>query len=108
MAISPLLWLLIAAACEVGWAVGLKYTNGLTRPWPSAITVVLMLLSFVFLAQATKQLPIGTAYAAWTGIGAAATAILGIFLFKEPTSAWRLFFLALLVVSVVGLKVTAK
>jgi quaternary ammonium compound-resistance protein SugE len=96
--------LFLAGLFEIGWAIGLKYTDGFTRPWPTAGTVLAMIVSIVLLAIAVRTLPIGTAYAVWTGIGAAGTAILGIVLFAEPATALRLFFLALIVGGIVGLK----
>src|SRR5262249_62060117 len=83
-------WLFVAGLTEVGWAVGLKYSAGLTRLLASAWTLVNMVLSFVFLSQALKSLPLGTAYAVWTGIGAVGTAVLGIVLFAEPAGWPRL------------------
>jgi len=106
-AITPgIAWLVlfVAGLCEVGWAVGLKYTEGFSRPWPSVITVVLMVASVVLLGLALKALPLGTAYAVWTGIGAVGTAILGIYLFGEPRDALRLACIALIVAGIVGLK----
>ncbi len=97
-------WLVVAGLLEVGWAIGLKYTDGWTRPGPSAVTLVLLSLSMWFLALAARDLPIGTAYAVWTGIGAAGTAVLGMVLLGEPRTAWRLACLALIVCGVVGLK----
>ena len=82
--------LLLAAILEVGWAVGLKYTHGFTKLWPSVWTVIAMAFSMSLLAWSARTLPIGTAYAVWTGIGAAGTAVLGIYLFGEPASASRL------------------
>lgn len=96
--------LLIAALFEIGWAVGLKYTNGFTRLWPTVWTVAALILSFALLAFAVRSLPIGTAYAVWTGIGAAGTALLGMWLFHEPATAWRLLCIGLIVAGVVGLK----
>ncbi|PQO34950.1 QacE family quaternary ammonium compound efflux SMR transporter [Bremerella cremea] len=96
--------LLLAGSLEVVWAVGLKYTHGFTKPWPTALTLVTLAASMYLLSMATKELPIGTAYAVWVGIGAAGTALLGMTLLNEPVSLWRLFFLALLAVSIVGLK----
>ena len=96
--------LLIAALFEVIWAVGLKFTMGLTRVWPSVFTVLASIVSFVLLAQATKTLPVGTSYAIWTGIGAAGTAVLGILWFGESASIARLVCIALIVIGVVGLK----
>lgn len=98
------LFLFLAGISEVGWAIGLKYTEGFTRPGPTAATIAMMIVSFALLGQALKILPIGTAYAIWTGIGAVGTAILGIVLFGEPKDALRLACLGLIVVGIVGLK----
>jgi quaternary ammonium compound-resistance protein SugE len=100
-------YLFIAGIFEIVWAIGLKYTNGFTRLWPSVITVVGMIISFYFLSQATKVLPIGTAYTIWTGIGAAGAVILGIVLFGEPKTVLRFVFLAFVITGIIGLKVTA-
>jgi quaternary ammonium compound-resistance protein SugE len=99
-------WLILFAAglLETGWAVGLKYTEGFSRLWPSVWTILAMVLSLVMLSYALKSLPIGTAYAVWTGIGACGTAILGIVLFGEPATAARLISLGLIVAGIVGLK----
>lgn len=99
-------WLLltIAGLLEVCWAIGLKYTEGLTRPVPTVLTLLALMGSMYLLARAAQTLPIGTAYAVWVGIGAAGAGILGIVLFKEPVSALRIGFLILLVISIVGLK----
>jgi quaternary ammonium compound-resistance protein SugE len=99
--------LIVAGVLEVGWAIGLKYTHGFTKPLPSGLTIIAIVASMYLLAVAARTLPIGTAYAVWVGIGAAGTAILGIFLLKEPATAGRVFFLLLLGVSIVGLKLTA-
>lgn len=96
--------LLLAGLCEVAWAIGLKYTDGFTRPVPSLLTLAAMVASVVLLALAMRVLPVGTAYAVWVGIGALGTAILGIVLFAEPASAGRLLSLALIVAGIVGLK----
>lgn len=96
--------LLVAGLFEVGWAVGLKYTHGFTRLWPTVTTVGCMALSFMLLAQALKTLPIGTAYAVWTGIGTVGTAILGIALFAEPVEALRLGCILLIVIGITGLR----
>jgi quaternary ammonium compound-resistance protein SugE len=96
--------LLVAGLFEVGWAIGLKYTHGFTRLWPTVATVVCMALSFVLLAQALKTLPIGTAYAVWTGIGTVGTAFLGIVLFAEPAEAWRVGCILLIVIGITGLR----
>ena len=100
--------LFIAGIFEIGWAVGLKYTNGFTKLWPSVITITGMVLSFFFLSAAVKSIPIGTAYAIWTGIGAVGTAILGIILFGESKEIIRIFFIFLIVVGIVGLKIFSK
>jgi quaternary ammonium compound-resistance protein SugE len=102
-------WLLlfVAGLFEVGWAVGMKYADGFTRPGPSLWTLFALVASMVLLAAAVRTLPIGTAYAVWTGIGAAGTALLGIWLFREPASAARLFCIALIVAGVLGLKLTS-
>lgn len=100
--------LIIAGLLEAGWAIGLKYTEGFTKPLLSVLTIAGIVISMVLLAQAAKTLPIGTAYAVWVGIGAAGAAILGMVLLKEPVSAARLFFLGLLLAAVIGLKATMK
>jgi quaternary ammonium compound-resistance protein SugE len=99
-------WLLLVLAglCEVAWAIGLKYTEGFTRPLPTAGTVSAMLISIWLLGIAMKSLPVGTAYAVWVGIGATGTAILGIILLNESASAARLASLGLIVAGIVGLK----
>ncbi|MDQ3803970.1 MAG: quaternary ammonium compound efflux SMR transporter SugE [Acidobacteriota bacterium] len=101
------LYLLVAGLMEVGWAVGLKYTEGFTRLWPSVWTGAAMLLSMFLLAAAVKELPIGTAYAVWTGIGAVGTALLGVLLFGEPRDAARLLCIALIVAGILGLKLVS-
>jgi quaternary ammonium compound-resistance protein SugE len=98
--------LVVAGLLEIGWAIGLKYTEGFTRLWPSVLTIGAMAASMYLLGLAAKSIPIGTAYAVWVGIGAAGTAVLGIFLFGEAASAARVACLVLLVGSIVGLKVT--
>tara|TARA_R110001583_G_scaffold8058_1_gene39334 strand:+ start:37034 stop:37357 length:324 start_codon:yes stop_codon:yes gene_type:complete len=102
------IYLLIAGLFEAAWAIGLKYTQGFTRLWPSVFTIIAMGISLYFLGLALKNLPVGTAYAVWTGIGAFTTAILGIILFGESVHFARIFFLFLLLVSIVGLKFTAN
>ena len=96
--------LFIAGVFEIGWAVGLKYSDGFTRPWPTTLTVAAMVISMVLLGLAAKDLPIGTAYAVWTGIGAAGAFVLGILLFREPATALRILCVSLIIVGVVGLK----
>jgi quaternary ammonium compound-resistance protein SugE len=98
--------LLVAGFFEVGWAIGLKYTEGFTRPWPSVLTLGAMIISVVLLGVAMKSLPVGTSYAVWVGVGAVGTAILGIVLFGEPATAGRLLSLGLIVAGIVGLKLT--
>lgn len=99
--------LLIAGLLEVCWAVGLKYTQGFTRPLPSLFTLATLAASMYLLAKASSVLPIGTAYGVWVGIGALGAAILGIFLFQESANPIRLFFLGLLLISIVGLKLSS-
>ena len=96
--------LFIAGLFEVAWAIGLKYTEGFTRLWPTVGTVLAMILSVVLLGVAMKALPVGTAYAVWTGIGAVGTVLLGIALLGEPATAGRLVSLGLIVAGIVGLK----
>jgi len=104
---NPWITLSVAGLLEIGWAVGLKYADGFTRPLPSALTLLAMVASMWLLAQSTRQLPIGTAYAVWTGIGAVGTAILGMVLFGEPRTAIRLTCIVLIVAGIAGLKVYA-
>ncbi|MDX1944849.1 MAG: multidrug efflux SMR transporter [Pirellulaceae bacterium] len=103
------IYLAIAGLLEIGWAIGLKYTEGFTKLWPSLFTGALMIGSYVALAQAmnpkVSTIPIGTAYAIWTGIGAVGTAVLGMLLFQEDRSPLRLISLALVIVGIIGLKV---
>ena len=99
--------LLVAGLFEVAWAIGLKYTAGFTRPWPTAATVVCMVISMGLLGLVSRQLPIGTAYAVWTGIGVFGTAVLGMYLFGESTAALRLLCLGLILTGIVGLKLTS-
>lgn len=103
-------WLLLAVAgvFEIAWAVGLKYTDGFTRPVPTALTVGALAASMVLLALAVRDLPVGTAYAVWTGIGAAGTAVMGIWLFDESRDPVRLICLGLVVAGVLGLKFAAR
>jgi quaternary ammonium compound-resistance protein SugE len=99
--------LVVAGLFEIGWAIGLKYTEGFTRLWPSLWTVASMVVSLALLGIALKTIPVGTGYAVWTGIGAAGTAILGIVLFAEPATALRLGSIALIVAGIVGLKLVS-
>lgn len=103
---SNIAWisLVLAGICEICWAVGLKYTDGFTRLWPSVVTVASMIISMWLITVALRVIPIGTTYAIWTGIGAAGTAILGMLFFGEPATAARLASLALIICGIVGLK----
>ncbi|MEA2956403.1 MAG: quaternary ammonium compound-resistance protein SugE [Alphaproteobacteria bacterium] len=98
------IYLTVAGLLEIGWAFGLKYTDGFTRLLPSLWTVASMILSIVLLGLALRTLPVGTAYAVWTGIGAVGTAALGIYLFAEPATAARLLCIGLILSGIVGLK----
>lgn len=102
------LTLFVAGLFEVGWAIGLEYSQGFTRPLSSVATVIALVISMLLLARAVQSLPIGTAYAVWTGIGAVGAATLGIVLFDEPVSIARVGFISLIVLGVVGLNVTAQ
>jgi quaternary ammonium compound-resistance protein SugE len=97
-------FLILAGLMEIGWAVGLKYASGFTRPGPSAVTFVCLALSLWFLSLALKTIPLGTAYAVWTGIGAVGTVLLGMLVFREPAAAARIACLILIVAGTVGLK----
>lgn len=99
-------WLILVTAglFEIVWAIGIKYTEGFSRLWPSVATLTAMLVSIVLLGIAMKSLPVGTAYAVWVGVGAVGTAIFGIILFGESASAMRLLSLGLIVVGIIGLK----
>ena len=96
--------LIVAGLLEICWAIGLKYSEGFTRLWPSVGTVLGMVASFVFLSQALKTIPVGTGYAVWTGIGAAGTAILGMVLFAESSSAMKVISLLCIILGIIGLK----
>jgi quaternary ammonium compound-resistance protein SugE len=98
----------VAGLLEIGWAIGLKYTEGFTRLGPSVATAIAIVASMGLLAWSIRTLPVGTAYAVWTGIGAAGTAILGIVLFGEPAQFGRLFCIGLIVAGVVGLKLVTR
>jgi quaternary ammonium compound-resistance protein SugE len=104
---SPWTLLLIAGLFEVGWAIGLKYSHGFTRLTPSVLTVVAMAISLFLLGKALRDIPVGTGYAVWTGVGAVGTAILGIVLLNEPRDLARLGCIALIVLGIAGLKLTA-
>ncbi|WP_325985105.1 quaternary ammonium compound efflux SMR transporter SugE [Pseudomonas protegens] len=103
-------WIILffAGLFEVGWAVGLKYTDGFSRPLPTALTIIAMAISLGLLGVAMKELPLGTAYAIWTGVGAVGTVIAGIILFGESMALVRLVSVALIIAGLVGLKVSAS
>lgn len=98
------IYLFIAGLFEIGFAISLKFTEGFTKLWPSLIFFVCIVSSFHFLEKSLAEIPIGTAYAIWTGIGIVGTVIIGVVLFKEPLTLWRVFFLVTLMGSIVGLK----
>jgi len=100
----PWLLLLLAGLFEVAWAIGLKYTDGFSRPLPTLLTLIAMAVSVLLLAMAVKQLPLGTAYAVWTGIGAVGTVLMGIWLFNEPATLARVLCLLLIIGGILGLK----
>ncbi|OUL36312.1 quaternary ammonium compound efflux SMR transporter SugE [Nostoc sp. 106C] len=102
------IYLLIAGVLEMGWAIGLKYTQGFTKLGPSIATVACMVLSFAFLSKALRTLPVGTAYATWTGIGAAGTAVMGVILFGEPAEIRRFFCIGLIMAGVLGLRLVSS
>lgn len=100
-------YLVVAGIFEIVWAISLKYTAGFTRLWPSVVTVAGMAVSFYFLSMATKTLPIGTAYAVWTGIGAMGAVIIGMLFLNEPVTVPRVIFLLFILVGLIGLKLTS-
>lgn len=102
-------WMILAIAglFETGWAIGLKYTDGFTKPWPTLWTVLSMIISLWLLGIAMKSLPVGTAYAVWVGIGAVGTVILGIMLLDEPANPARLISVALIIAGIIGLKLAS-
>ncbi len=100
-------YLVLAGLFEIGWAIGLKYTDGFTRPVPSALTLISMVVSVLLLGLALKTLPVGTGYAVWTGIGTVGTALLGIYLLGEPATALRLACIGLIVAGILGLKLAS-
>jgi len=102
------IWIFIASLFEISWAIGLKYSQGFTQLKATIFTVTTMILSYVFLSLGVKNLPIGTAYVVWTGIGAVGTAIYGIIYFNEPKDLIRVFFIFLIVVGIIGLRLTYK
>jgi quaternary ammonium compound-resistance protein SugE len=100
----PWVLLVVAGFFEIAWAVGLKFTHGFTRPVPSLLTVAAMAISFLLLSRALMAIPVGTAYAVWTGIGAAGTAIAGMWLFGEPAAVLRILSILLIIAGIIGLK----
>lgn len=102
------LFLILAGLLETGWAIGLKYSQGFTRIVPSIFTILGMIFSFYFLSQSLKTLPLGTAYAIWTGIGTVGTVVLGVILFKEPLSTTRLICIGFIIIGIVGLKLVSS
>jgi quaternary ammonium compound-resistance protein SugE len=102
------IYLIIAGIFEIGWAIGLKYTDGFSRFWPSVGTIGAMIVSFILLSTAMKTIPVGTAYAVWTGIGAAGTAVLGMWLFDEPRDFIRFACIALILAGVIGLRLVSE
>lgn len=100
--------LILAGLFEIGWAIGLKYTEGFTRLWPTLGTVLAMAVSLGLLGMAMKSLPVGTAYAVWVGVGAVGTVIFGIVLFDEPANAGRLLSMAFILAGIIGLKLTSS
>ena len=103
----PWIYIAIASLFEIGWAITLKYSEGFTKIVPSIITIISMILSFWFLSQGLRTLPIGTAYTVWTGLGAVGTVILGVIVFKEPIEIRRFFCIGLILAGVIGLKLTS-
>lgn len=103
-------WLILFAAglFEMLWAIGLKYSEGFTKVWPSLFTIITLAISMILLGYAVRTLPLGTAYAVWTGIGAVGTVVMGIFLFQESRELVRLFFLFLIILGIAGLKFYSK
>ena len=99
--------LFVAGLFEIGWAIGLKFTEGFSRLWPSLLTCLAMVASFILLAYALKTIPVGTGYAIWTGIGATGTAIIGMWLLGESRDVWRFVCIGLIVAGIVGLRLTA-
>lgn len=99
------LWLTLAGFMEIGWAIGLKYTEGFSKLWPSVLTGLLMALSFYFLSLALESIPIGTAYAVWSGIGTVGVALIGLVFFNEPRDILRVFCIVLIIIGIIGLKI---
>lgn len=99
------LFLVVAGVLEIGWAIGLKFTDGFTRLWPSVFTLITMVISFTLLSLALRTIPVGTGYAIWTGIGAAGTAVIGMAVLQEPRDVMRIVCLLMIIGGVIGLKV---
>ncbi len=102
------IYILIAAAFEISWAIGLKYSEGFTQVKASVFTVITMILSYIFLAFGVKEIPVGTAYAVWTGIGAVGVAIYGMMFFQESKEILRIVFILLIITGVIGLRLTSR
>jgi quaternary ammonium compound-resistance protein SugE len=101
------IFLILAGLCEIGWLFSMKYSMGFSRLWPTVITIIVGTVSFILLAHALKTIPAGTAYAIWTGIGAAGTAIIGIIILNEPRDALRIFSILLIISGIIGLKISS-
>ena len=101
-------FLIIAGIFEIAWAIGMKYTNGFTKLTPTVLTLASMIISVYLLSLATKEIPIGTAYAIWTGIGIAGTSILGIIIFDEPIEVLKILFISMILLAIVGLKIISN
>lgn len=99
-------YLFLAGICEIAWAIGLKYSEGFTEPLPTAITLVLIVVSFLFFSKAMRTIPIGTAYAVFTGIGAFGTVVIGVLFLNESGSFFKWFFIFILLTGIIGLKIT--
>lgn len=104
----PWLFIFIASIFEVSWAIGLKYSNGFTKLFPSIFTIISMILSYVFLSFGVKHISLGTAYAVWTGIGVLGTTIYGIFFFNESKEFLRIFFIILIFIGIIGIRLISK
>ncbi|GAB6281567.1 MAG: quaternary ammonium compound efflux SMR transporter SugE [Ignavibacterium sp.] len=104
----PWLFIFIASIFEVSWAIGLKYSNGFTKLFPSIFTIISMILSYVFLSLGVKHISLGTAYAVWTGIGVLGTTIYGIFFFNESKEFLRIFFIILIFIGIIGIRLISK
>lgn len=101
------IWLILAGFMEIGWAVGLKYTAGFSKFWPTVFTILTMILSFYFLSLSLRSISLGTAYAIWTGIGTVGVVLIGMLFFEESRDALRLFYIVLIVIGIIGLKIAS-